>query len=563
MLKWMHIENLALVERADMEFGPGFNVISGETGAGKSVIMGGVALLLGGRAEKSMIRIGAARCEISGEFQLNERSGAAVLPLLDEAGIAAREDQTLLVRRVITAASSRNFLNDSPVTLQILHRIGEMLVDIHGANENQHLLKVRNQLDMLDHFGRHGSELAETNRIWQDLSSLQHERDEFSSTMPSAEETARFRRDAAEIEKAAPEIGEDDALAAKHALAAHSRTLIELAFNASNALSESEDSIQDRLAAVRRLIADMEKCDPDGAARFLQGLDDASEAVSSLSASLSDYAAEVEIDEAEFQAMEERLHVLQTLKRRYGPTLEDVLKHLDHLRARIDAYDNAEQRRQDFDRREKELRAELEQTCTKLSEKRQTAGKDIAVKTAAELSKLGFRKSEFAVKLFAAEPGPDGADRVEFMFSANPGVPAMPLRDVASSGELSRVMLALKTVLAEADLIPILIFDEIDANIGGETATKVADEIAVLAAGKQILCISHLPQIASRANTHFNVSKETQGEVTHTYIRQLDRSGRVQEIARMLGGGDEAGKLAAKMLDGSACRSRPKQKHEG
>ena len=152
------------------------------------------------------------------------------------------------------------------------------------------------------------------------------------------------------------------------------------------------------------------------------------------------------------------------------------------------------------------------------------------------------------MELTPSEPGPNGADKVEFMFSANPGVPVMPLRDVASSGELSRVMLALKTVLAEADFIPILIFDEIDANIGGETATKVAEEIAVLASNKQILCISHLPQIASRANTHFNVYKESQGEVTHTYIRQLDQAGRVQEIARMLGGGTDAGKLASKML---------------
>ncbi|MBQ6596168.1 MAG: DNA repair protein RecN [Lentisphaeria bacterium] len=558
MLKWMHIENLALVERADMEFGPGFNVISGETGAGKSVIMGGVGLLLGERAEKSMIRIGATRCEISGEFQLDEHSRAAVLPVLEEAGIAAREDQSLLVRRVITASSSRNFLNDSPVTLQILHRIGELLVDIHGANENQFLLKVRNQLNMLDHFGRHEAELAETHRIWQDLSALQYEREEFAASMPSAEETARFRRDAAEIEKAAPEAGEDDALAEKHALAAHSRTLIELAFNASNALSESEDSIQDRLGTVRRLLSDMEKCDPNGAARFLQGLDEASEAVSSLSSALSDYAAEVEIDEAAFQAMEERLHVLQTLKRRYGPTLEDVLNHLDSLRSRIDAYENAEQRRQDFDRREKGLRSDLAKACAVLTKKRQTAGTAVAGKTAAELAKLGFKKSEFAVKLLPAEPGPEGADRVEFMFSANPGVPAMPLRDVASSGELSRVMLALKTVLAEADLIPILIFDEIDANIGGETATKVAGEIAVLARSKQILCISHLPQIASRANTHFNVSKESKGEVTHTHIRQLDHAGRVKEIARMLGGGAEAARLAAGMLSDSGDMPKTK-----
>ena len=548
MLKWMHIENLALVERADMEFGPGFNVISGETGAGKSVIMGGVGLLLGGRAEKSMIRLGAARCEISGEFQLDEHSFAAMQPLLEDAAIAVREDRSLLVRRIVTPASSRNFLNDSPVTLQTLHAIGELLVDISGPNENQHLLKNRIQLDLLDHFGKTGPELTETRRIWQQLSELRREREQFAASMPSAEETARFRRDAAEIEKAAPVEGEDEALAAKHALAAHSRTLIELALNASNALSESEDSIQDRLAAVRRLLADMEKCDP-AAARFLQGIEEISDSVSTLAASLSDYASDVEIDEGAFQAMEERLRVLQTLKRRYGPALDDVLKHLDMLHDRIDAYDNAEQRRQDFSRREQELRGEMGRACAVLTKKRIAAGQIIAKKTAAELRKLGFKKSDFEVKITPSEPGPDGADRVEFLFSANPGVPAVPLRDAASSGELSRVMLALKTVLAEADLIPIMIFDEIDANVGGETASKVGNEMALLAKGKQILCISHLPQIASRATVHFNVYKDTVGETTFTHIRKLDPAARIQEIARMLGGGPDAGKLASVMLN--------------
>lgn len=551
MLKWMHLENLALVERADMEFGSGFNVISGETGAGKSVIMGGVGLLLGERADRSMIRIGAARCEISGEFALPSGSMETVLPLLEEAGIQPGEDGSLLVRRVITPAASRNFLNESPVTLQILRRLGELMVDIHGAHENQHLLKVRNQLDMLDRFGKDEKELSEVRRIWQALAALRKEREEFAASMPSAEETARLRRDASEIEKADPQPGEDDALEEKHALAAHSRTLIELALEAADGLSECEDSIQDRLGAIRRLLADMEKCDPAGAERFLRSLDDISSSISELSGNLSDYASEVEIDEGAFQAMEERLRVLQTLKRRYGPSLEDVLAHLDRLRERIDAYDNAEQKRNDFDHREKELQAELRSVCGQLSVKRKKAGAAIAGKAAEELKKLGFRKSEFSVTVSPAEPGPDGADRIEFMFSANPGVPPLPLREVASSGELSRVMLALKTILAEADSIPILIFDEIDANIGGETATKVGDEIAALAENKQILCISHLPQIACRAATQFNVYKESQSGTTYTHIRKLDADGRTAEIARMLGGGPDARQLAAKMLHSS------------
>ena len=203
MLKWMRLKNLALVDKADMEFGPGFNVITGETGAGKSVIMGGVGLLLGGRADKSAIRIGTDRCEVSGEFFVGGGSASRVKAILDEAGIESDPAGNLLVRRVITASSSRNFVNESPVTLQILHRIGEVLVDIHGASENHQLLKNQNQLDMLDRFGRLDAELAEVRAVWSELAKLRQEKKSFAESMPSAEETARFRRDAAEIEKAA------------------------------------------------------------------------------------------------------------------------------------------------------------------------------------------------------------------------------------------------------------------------------------------------------------------------------------------------------------------------
>ena len=548
MLKWMHIENLALVEKADMEFGEGFNVISGETGAGKSVIMGGVSLLLGERADRSMIRIGAERCEISGEFQCSGITAQRISEILDEAGIAMEENGSLLVRRTITAASGRNFINESPVTLQILRKIGELLVDIHGANENQHLLKVHNQLEMLDRFANLTPELEKNRAVWAQLSELKTAREEFAATMPSAEETARYRRDAAEIEKANPQPDEDLMLEERHALAAHSKSIIELALNAANALSECDDSIADRIGTIRRLLLDMEKFDPAGTEPFLQMLDTAADQIATLSSELSSHAADVDIDEGEFLMMEERLRTLQTLKRRYGPTLEDVLLHLQSIRTKIDAYDNAEQHRQEFGKQEKVLLDELKKQCAVLTEKRQKAATAIAEKTAEELKKLSFRKADFQVHLDAAEPGPDGADKIEFMFSANPGVPVMPLRDVASSGELSRVMLAVKTILAEADAIPILIFDEIDANIGGETASKVGDEIVALAGNKQILCISHLPQIASRAMTHFNVSKETVGNTTFTHIRKLDSKGRSNEIARMLGGGKDALTLAEKML---------------
>lgn len=548
MLKWMRLKNLALVDKADMEFGPGFNVITGETGAGKSVIMGGVGLLLGGRADKSAIRIGTDRCEVSGEFFVGGGSASRVKAILDEAGIEPDPAGNLLVRRVITASSSRNFVNESPVTLQILHRIGEVLVDIHGASENHQLLKNQNQLEMLDRFGRLDAELAEVHAVWGELAKLRQEKKSFAESMPSAEETARFRRDAAEIEKAAPVSGEDEELEARHTVAAHSKSIIEVALTAANALSECEDSLADRVGQIRRMLGDLEKFDPDHAEQFIHAIEEISAQVMSLSNDLTDHASEVDIDEGEFMAMEERLRVLQTMKRRYGPTLDDVLAHLAFLQSKIEAYDNSEVIRENFGKREKELLSRLTAACARLSAARKKAGKALAKQIGSELKKLGFKRSDFEVVVMDAAPGADGADRIEFMFTANPGVPLMPLREVASSGELSRVMLAAKTVLAEADSIPILIFDEIDANIGGETASRVGQEIAALAENKQILCISHLPQVACNASVHFMVSKESAADVTTTYIRRLDKASRINEISRMLGGGEIAHEHAEAML---------------
>lgn len=544
----MRLKNLALVDKADMEFGPGFNVITGETGAGKSVIMGGVGLLLGGRADKSAIRIGTDRCEVSGEFFVGDGSASRVKAILDEAGIESDPAGNLLVRRVITASSSRNFVNESPVTLQILHRIGEVLVDIHGASENHQLLKNQNQLDMLDRFGRLDAELAEVRSVWSELAKLRQEKKSFAESMPSAEETARFRRDAAEIEKAAPVSGEDEELEARHTVAAHSKSIIEVALTAANALSECEDSLADRVGQVRRMLGDLEKFDPDHAEQFIRAIEEISAQVMSLSNDLTDHASEVDIDEGEFMAMEERLRVLQTMKRRYGPTLDDVLAHLAFLQSKIEAYDNSEVIRENFGKREKELLSRLTAACARLSAARKKAGKALAKQIGSELKKLGFKRSDFEVVVMDAAPGADGADRIEFMFTANPGVPLMPLREVASSGELSRVMLAAKTVLAEADSIPILIFDEIDANIGGETASRVGQEIAALAENKQILCISHLPQVACNASVHFMVSKESAADVTTTHIRRLDKASRINEISRMLGGGEIAHEHAEAML---------------
>lgn len=550
MLKWLKLRNLALVEEAEAEFGEGFNVITGETGAGKSVIMGAVSLLMGARADHSAIRAGADRCELSAEFRIPAYAREAVSTILEEEAAEPEEgSEGLLVRRVITKTGSRNFINGSAVTLPVLHRLGECLIDVHAANSAQSLLKSAEQLAVLDRFGKLTEWKEKTKARWEALSSIRREKEEFLASMPSAEETERLRRDASEIRNANPESGEDEALSKRHALAAHARTVIELAYRAGETLTgDAESSVSSVLGDIRRMLLELERVDPESGPLFLEQLEEISDKVSSLSSALASRAAEVDIDESEFQAMEERMRVLQTLKRRYGPGLDDVLAHLEELEKRIGLYDDAAVLREKFERREKEAFEQWSQAAQELSAKRKATAKKLAGALSAETAKLGFLRAEFDISFADAAGGPGGVDRIELLFSANPGTPLRPLRDTASSGEIARVMLAVKTVLAEADTIPILIFDEIDANIGGETAARVGAELAKLGKHKQVICISHLAQAARCADTHFLVSKTPEEGTARTRIRRLESGERVSEIARMLGGGKAAVEHARELL---------------
>ena len=344
-------------------------------------------------------------------------------------------------------------------------------------------------------------------------------------------------------------MGEDDALKQKHELASHSRTILEIAMKLCSALTEGEDSLFDRIAEIRRSLLDLERIDPEHAEGFLQMLENISESVSDLSSSLNHHAASVELDESEFQAMEERMRILQTLKRRYGPSLENVLEYADEIRGRIDAFENAEQTRRTFRDQENALFHQLQSISDQISlARREAAGRLISL-LSEETRKLGFRQAEFQVDFSQAEYGPGGCDKIQILFSANPGVPLRPLKDVASSGEISRVMLAAKTVLAEADCIPTLIFDEIDANIGGETAGKVGQELRKLSRHKQIICISHSPMVASCAECHFLVMKRSSEQDTRSTLLSLSPEERLDELCRMLGGGSAAREHARAMLE--------------
>lgn len=549
MLKWLHIKNLALVDEADIEFSPGFNAVTGETGAGKSVLMGGVALLLGGRFDKSAIRQGTDRCEIAGEFRLDSVSEPQIAAILEECGLEPCEDSTLLVRRVFTPSGGRIFINSSPANAQLLRTIGELLVDVHSPDEAFGLMKNSAQLKALDRFAHLEPLLEQTAAAWASIREIEAEQEEFQKTMPDADEAEHLRKTVSEIEKQSPEDGEDAQLEALHSAASNSKTILEIAAAASAALNESDDSIMDRLSSVRRLLRPLENVDPDYADRFLSKCDEISDAVSELTDDLQSRASSVELDESEFAALEERIQILQTLKRKYGPEIPDVLAYLENARRRLDLFENSAREREQLESRMTQAKNTHAGLCGKLTAARKSAAENLAEKLRREIMKLGFKRAAFQVEFSGAQPGPNGADRIEFLFSANPGVPVKPLKEVASSGELSRVMLAVKTVLAEVDEIGTLVFDEIDANIGGETAVVVAGELHELGTRKQVLCISHLAQVAARADRHFAVEKKTTEEAAVSSIRVLTQKARIAELGRMLGGGAAAERHAKSLLE--------------
>lgn len=548
MLQWLHIKNLALVDEADLEFSPGFNVVTGETGAGKSVLMGGISLLLGGRFDKTMIRQGTDRCEISGEFRIDPEAEKPLEALLDELGISRGEDSSLLVRRVFTPSGGRIFINASPASAQILRAVGELLVDVHSPEETFGLMKNSVQLKALDRFAHLENRLEQLAEAWRKIRAADAEMEEFQKTMPDAAEAEHLRKMVAEIESVNPEEGEDARLEAVHSAASNSKAILEIAAAAAAALSETDDSIMDRLSSVRRMLRPLEGIDPAFAETFLEKCDALSEAVSDLTGELQSRASSVDLDESEFAALEERIRDLQNLKRRYGPEIPDVLASLADARRRLELFENSAQERERLERMRKEAGDVHAALCAELSGERKKAAGELEKKLQEEIVKLGFRRAAFQVEFSEGTPGPNGADRIEFLFSANPGIPVRPLKEVASSGELSRVMLAEKTVLAEVDEIATLVFDEIDANIGGEIAAVVAEELRKLGKKKQLLCISHLAQVAARADRHFAVEKKTTEESATTTVRELSSRERIQELGRMLGGGPAAEKHARTLL---------------
>jgi DNA repair protein RecN (Recombination protein N) len=629
MLTTLRIKNLALVTDLTLELQPGGNVITGETGAGKSIILGALNLVLGERADRSLIRSGEESCSVEAVFDVsqmafaktksqgkpnarlplpakrgegwgegNEKSASSPRPsprrgegekpqarstleiFLEENGLEPCEENQLVLKRTFSASgANRQFINGSPTTLATLAALGESLVDMHGPHDHQSLLHPAKQLLILDAFGKLEKQRDEFGELVRRRAIFENEKSALVVDEKTyAQQLDLLRFQVQEISAARLKVGEDEEVEAEFHRASNAAKLLQLSQSALDALSENENSLLTQNGAVGRVLAELQRV--DAGASDLAGLHaQATETLRELQNELSRYADKVDVDPARLAELEERLNLLHTLKRKYGATVAEVIAFGDEAKQKLQSLESRDAELARLNAALEKLDAEISSAGKKLSAARKKVIPSLAKAAGKQLADLGFKQSKFDVAIsgcdatsqkVAATPSSrekatgdeaspslsatrasqlrTGLDEIEFQFAPNPGEPAKPLRAIASSGEMARVMLALKTVLAAEDEIPVLVFDEVDANVGGETANAVGEKMKQIAAKRQVLCITHLPQVAAPADAHYVVTKQIKNGRTISEIVLLDKKARVTELARMLGGQSDAARKHAEAL---------------
>jgi DNA repair protein RecN (Recombination protein N) len=547
-LSSLRIRNLALVDELEWSLGPGTTAITGETGSGKSIIVGALKLVLGERADKTLIRTGADSCTVEATFDVKD--ARTINAELELQGVEPCEDGQLLIKRVFSASgTNRQFINGSATTLAVLKQLGDDLVDLHGPHDHQSLLSSEKQLGLLDAYANAETLRTEYETVWRRLHQLIAERDELASNEAALErELDLLKHQVREIEDAQLRPGEEDEVTQRYSVAANARRLLELSGSALNKLVEEDDAVIGRMSEIGKTLRDLERVDP-AASRFSDSLHRALAELDDLASGLQSYVEDLELEPGELATLEERVSLFETLKRKYGSTIAAVIEFGDHAAERLSKIELRGEQLVSLDKQIAGARSDLAQLGEKIRSKRKTAAPKLATSVTKHLRDLGFKRSEFSVELLPlAEPGPHGLESAEFLFAPNPGEPAKPLKAIASSGEISRVMLAVKSSLAAQDTISLLVFDEIDANVGGEIAHAVGAKMKSLGEGHQVLCITHLPQVAAAAHAQFVVSKEFVNDRTLSRLNAVDGKARVEEIARMLGGKTESALNHAKTL---------------
>jgi DNA repair protein RecN (Recombination protein N) len=545
-LRSLRIQNLALVESLQWELAGGFSVVTGETGTGKSVILGALKLVLGERADKSLIRTGAEQCSVEALFELDEV--VEMDRVLGEQGIDRCEEGQLLLKRIFSVSGgNRQFINGSQTTLGILKQIGDGLVDLHGPHDHQSLLLKEQQLALVDAFGESRELLGKYQGSFEELGRLREKREEILQRTTD-ENLDLWRHQLRELESAELQPSEVETLQARYNVGSNARRLMEIASALSRQLSGVEDSVLSQLADIARQLRELNRLD-ESTGELSRAHEAATIELEELDRSIAHYQTRLEIDPDALQLMEERLNLLHSLQRKHQRDEAGLVELIEELKGRLGLLDRREEALAELDEKIAGELNLLNQLGVQLTQIRTRSAKNLAKIIREHLKDLGFDRAAFEIGIETlAEMRRTGFETVEFLFAPNPGEPLKPLKVIASSGEISRVMLAVKTALAQQDLVGLLVFDEIDANVGGEIAHSIGTKMRSLGGARQVVAITHMPQVAAAASRHFYVSKTVTNGRTRTSLAEVAGENRVDELARMLGGKTKSALAHAKEL---------------
>jgi DNA repair protein RecN (Recombination protein N) len=539
MLASIRIQDFAVIDRLTVSLGPGLNVLTGETGAGKSIIVGALSLLLGERASSDIVRTGAARAVVEAVFDVSRND--AVLTLLTEHGLEPEDGLLILRREIAVGGRGRVWVNGAAATVALLAELGALLVDLHGQHEHQSLLQPRRQRALLDAYADADALAADVQAKHSALRAAQQRLVDLDARVRETEQRADFLRfQLEEIDRAKLKPGEEDQLEMEARRLAHAGELAELAGALHSELYAGEHAVAARLTEVRRQFDQLCRIDPS-LESWRETVESALYGLEEMGREMGEYAASVESDPTRLDALRSRQDLIFRLKRKYGPDLQDVLDTATQARSELATLDSAGLDRNEIERAITESERALAAAANRLTAARKKGAKKLATAIGSVLPELGMAAATFTVEI-ASLPliASYGAEDVEFRIAVNAGFEPRPLARVASGGELSRVMLALKTELARLDSIPSLVFDEIDVGIGGRVAHQVGDKLKRVAGDHQVFVITHLPQLASRADTHLHVQKMERDGSTATTVQPLTGDERVRELARLLGGDPES-----------------------
>lgn len=534
MLRTLRIRNVAVVEELTVEFGAGLNVLTGETGAGKSILVDALGLAAGERAEAGLVRAGVDRAVVEAVFE--PPFPAALQEILETKGVESAEDGIVVRREVAAAGAGRVFVNGSPTTVSVLREIGGLLVELHGQHEHQGLLAPDRQLDLVDARAGATEGAVLTAAAWEERRRAREAKERLLAALGDREaRIALLRGIEEEIEGVAPRPGERDRLEGDRRLLQHAERAARLLDEAIASLHDDDTSAASLAASALRRVAELATLDPS-LADLASRLESARLELQDAGATLADYRLRSDFDPARLEGIASRLAALDRLLLRHGPTEEDALQRLEAAREERASLEDGDRSMEEAERVAAAADAAYDAAASSLSARRREAAEALPAEVEAQLSPLALAKARFEVALRPAPAGPRGVERAEFLLRANPGEPSRPLAKTASGGELSRVMLALHVVLEGAGSGRVLVFDEVDAGVSGAVAAAVGARLGALARRHQVLCVTHLPQVAAHAARHYHVRKRVDDGRTSTDIFALDGADRVEELARMLGG---------------------------